>query len=96
MNVNPNTGRFSIFAVVGAYLIYLAYGMLKDKIDQVPTTMPPFLQILFIALFTGVGIALLFFAWKFWKKGREDQDQNPVDIEDQDATSASEKSTQDE
>ena len=37
---NPNMGRSSIFAVVGAYLIYLAYGMLKDMIDKVPTTMP--------------------------------------------------------
>lgn len=94
--MNPNTGRSSIFAIVGAYLIYLAYGMLKDKIAQVPTTMPAFLQILFIVLFTGIGIALLVFAWKFWKKGREDQDQNPVDIDDQDAASGSEKSTQDE
>ena len=76
-------GRSSIFAVVGAYLIYLAYGMLKDMIDQVPTTMPQIVLILFIALFTGVGITLLVFAWKLWKKGREDQDKNPVNLEEQ-------------
>ena len=89
--MNPNTGRSSIFAIVGAYLIYLAYGMLKDLIDKVPTTMPQFLQILFIILFTGIGIALLLFAWKVWKKGREDQDQNPVDLEDKNDTATSEK-----
>ena len=89
--MNPNTGRSSIFAIVGAYLIYMAYGMLKDLIDKVPTTMPLFLLILFIVLFTGIGITLLVFAWKVWKKGREDQDQNPVDLEDKNDTATSEK-----
>ncbi len=81
--MNPNAGRSSIFAVVGAYLIYLAYGMLKDMINHVPTTMPQFLLILAIVLFTGIGITLLIYAWKLWKKGKEDQDQNPLDLEDQ-------------
>ena len=89
--MNPNTGRSSIFAVVGAYLIYMAYGMLKDLIDKVPTTMPLFLLILFIVLFTGIGITLLVFAWKVWKKGREDQDQNPVDLEAQETEAKSEE-----
>ena len=72
---NPNTGRSSIFAVVGGYLIYMAYEILRDMINQVPTTMPKFLLILVITLFTGMGITLLFFAWKFWKirKGRPEQ-----------------------
>ena len=81
--MNPNAGRSSIFAVVGAYLIYLAYGMLKDMINHVSTTMPQFLLILAIVLFTGIGITLLIYAWKLWKKGKEDQDQNPLDLEDQ-------------
>ena len=68
--------------IVGGYLIYMAYELLKNLIDNVPTTMPRFVQILFIVLFTGIGIALLVYAWKVWKKGREDQDQNPVDIEE--------------
>ena len=83
--MNPNTGRSSIFAIVGAYLIYLAYGMLKDLINKVPTTMPLFLLILFIVLFTGIGIALFGFAWKSWKKGKEDTDRNPVDLEGEDS-----------
>ena len=70
--MNPNTGRSSIFAVVGGYLIYMAYEILRDMINDVPTTMSRFLRILVIILFTGLGITLLFFAWKFWKirKGR--------------------------
>ena len=65
--MNPNTGRSSIFAVVGGYLIYMAYEILRDMINDVPTTMSRFLRILVIILFTGLGITLLFFAWKFWK-----------------------------
>ncbi len=89
--VNPNTGRSSIFAVVGGYLIYMAYEILRDMINDVPTTMSRFLRILVIVLFTGIGITLLFFAWRFWKKGREDQDKNPVDLEEQEAKANNEK-----
>ena len=89
--MNPNTGRSSIFAVVGGYLIYMAYEILRDMINDVPTTMSRFLRILVIVLFTGIGITLLFFAWKFWRKGREDQDKNPVDLEEQEAKANNEK-----
>ena len=89
--MNPNTGRSSIFAVVGGYLIYMAYEILKDMINQVPTTMPHFVQILVIVLFTGIGITLLVFAWKFWKKGREDQDKNPVNLDSEDGSAAGEE-----
>ena len=89
--MNPNTGRSSIFAVVGGYLIYMAYEILRDMINDVPTTMSRFLRILVIILFTGLGITLLFFAWRFWKKGMEDQDKNPVDLEEQEAKANNEK-----
>ena len=89
--MNPNSGRSSIFAIVGAYLIYMAYELLKSLIDKVPTTMPLFLQILFIILFTGIGITLLVFALKTWKKGRENSDTNPDDPEETDDTATSEK-----
>lgn len=76
---------------MGGYLIYLAYGILKDMIDRVPTTMPPFVQILVIVSFTGIGIALFVFAWKVWKKGKEDNDRDPVDIGEKTDTATSEK-----
>lgn len=89
--MNPNTGRSSIFAVVGGYLIYMAYEMLKNMIDNVPTTMPRFLQILFIVLFTGIGIFLLVYAWKMWKQGREDRDKNPVELEGKEESATNEE-----
>lgn len=90
---NPNAGRSSIFAVVGGYLLYMAYGILKDMIDQVPTTMPQAVQILVIVLFTAIGIVLLFFAFKLWKQGRADQDKTPVELEGQESSATSEEDT---
>ena len=89
--MNNSTGRSSLFAIVGGYLIYMAYELLKGLIDNTPTTMPRAVQIIVIVLFTGIGIALLVFAWKVWKKGREDQDQNPVDLEEQEEEAKSEE-----
>ena len=77
---NPNTGRSSIMAVAGGYLIYIAYEMLKNWIDDIPTTMPRWLSAVAIAGFTGIGITLLVYAWKLWRQGRLDQDKNPVEI----------------
>ncbi len=91
VTMNNSMGRSSLYAIVGAYLIYMAYELLKGLIDEVPTTMPRAVQILVMVLFTGIGIALLVFAWKVWKKGREDQDQNPVDLEEQEDEAKSEK-----
>lgn len=89
--MNQSTGRASLLGIVGGYLIYMAYELLKNLIDNVPTTMPRFVQILFIILFAGIGIALLVYAWKVWKKGREDQDKNPVELEEQENSATSEQ-----
>ena len=89
--MNPSTGRASLFAVAGGYVIYLAYELLKNLIDNVPTTLPRWLQISVIILFAGAGGALLFFAWRIWKKGREDQDENPVDLDTQEDSAKSEE-----
>ena len=89
--MNNNTGRSSIMAVAGGYIIYLAYELLKNLIDNVATTMPRAVQILAIVFFAGAGVSLLVLAWKTWKKGREDQDQNPVDLETQETEAKSEE-----
>ena len=89
--MNPNMGRSSIFAVVGAYLTYLAYEFIRDMVNGVPTSMAPALTIVFAVLFAGIGITLLVFAWIFWRKGRVDQDRNPVDLEAQEEGAKSEE-----
>ena len=89
--MKPSAGRASIFAVVGGYLLYMAYELLQNLINNVATTMPRFLQILFIVLFAVIGAGLLVYAWRIWRKGREDQDQNPVSLEEQDDSATSEK-----
>lgn len=89
--MSPETGRASLFGVVGAYLIYMAYELISNLIKKVPTSMPPWLQILSAVFFGGAGIALLFFAWKVWKKGREDHDKNPVELEAQEENATSEE-----
>lgn len=67
-------------AIAGGYVLYLAYELLRSLIDNERTTMPRVVQILAIIFFAAAGISLFVFAWKIWKKGREDQDQSPVDI----------------
>ena len=80
-----------LYGVVGGYLIYLAYELGKNLIDNVPTTMPRWLHILAVAAFAGIGVTLLVFARKMWKKGREDKDENPVDLEAQDGRATDEE-----
>ena len=60
--MNNSTGRSSLYAVAGAYLVYMAYELLKGLTDNSPTTMPRAVQILVIVLFTGIGITLVVFA----------------------------------
>ena len=86
--MNQNSNRSMLFGVVGGYLLYLAYDLLKDLINHTATTMPEWLQILVIVLFAGIGVTLLVFAWKVWKKGREDQDGNPVNIDEKESGEA--------
>ena len=83
--MKQSTNRSLLYGLVGGYLLYLAYELLQNRIKDVPTTMAPWLAILFIILFTGIGITLLVYAWKIWKQGREDQDRNPVDLAETDA-----------
>ena len=86
--MKQSTNRSLLYGLVGGYLLYLAYELLQNRIKNVPSTMAPWLAIVFIILFTGIGITLLVYAWKIWKQGRVDQDQNPVDLEQTEAEGA--------
>ena len=82
--MNPNTTRSMLQGLVGVYLLYLAYQLLKGLIDGIETTMPRWVAVLAIAAFAGIGAAFLVYAWKAWKKGKAEQDQNPVELEGED------------
>ena len=81
--MNPNSTRSMLQGLVGVYLLYLAYQLLKGLIDGIETTMPRWVAILAIAAFAGIGITFLIHAWKVWKRGRTDQDQDPVKLEEE-------------
>ncbi len=82
---NPNSNRSMIFAVVGGYLLYLAYDMFKGLRDGEATTMPTWLLVVFIVLFAAIGAALIVFAWKYWKKGREGREEDRVEIPEEES-----------
>jgi len=89
--MNPNTNRSMLYGLVGGYLIYMAYELTKNMINNVPTTMPRWLMILTVVAFSGIGIVLLVYAWKIWKKGREEKDENPVDLDAQEKGATNEQ-----
>ena len=83
MNTNPNTGRCSMLAVVGGYLLYLAYELGRDMANGVPTTMAPALTIIVIVLFGLIGLGLLFFAFRLWKQGKLEDEKNRVLVDEE-------------
>ena len=73
--MNPNSTRSMLQGLVGVYLLYLAYQLLKGLIDGIETTMPRWVAILAIAAFAGIGITFLIHAWKVWKRENIPKDQ---------------------
>ena len=67
--MKENAGRSILMGLVGFYLLYLAYSLLKNLVDNAETTMPLWVKIPAIAAFAGIGGAFLVNAWKTWKKG---------------------------
>jgi len=70
--MNSSSGRASLMALVGVYLLYTAwemYGGMKTS------TMAPGLSIFFIIFFALAGLGVLWFAWRIWKRGKESKDQ---------------------
>lgn len=86
--MNGNRNRSMLMGVVGGYLLYLSYELLKGLIDNVPTDMPRAVSIISIAFFTIAGIGLLVFAWKLWKKPADEQ---PVVIGEEENDCSSEQ-----
>ena len=79
-------------AVAGGYLIYLAYELIRDLVNHVPTSMAPALTVIIGVLFAGIGLGLIVFAWKLWKKGREGNEADRVEITEEDERTKEEQS----
>lgn len=75
--MNSGKTRSTLMGVVGAYLLYTAYELFRDRGD-LNTTMTPLARILFIALFVLAGAALLVYAVRIWKRsGESEENQQP-------------------
>ena len=59
--------------MAGGYLVYLAYGLFRDR-AQTDTTMSPAARILFIALFALAGAALVIYALVLWLRSCKEED----------------------
>ena len=68
-----------LLAVVGGYVIYLAYEIMRNGLEGTETTMPVWTCILFTVLLGGAGIAVLLLAWKVYKTRDLEEEEKPED-----------------
>ena len=66
MSLNNDKTRAGLYAVAAAYLLYLGFGLFRNRED---TAMTPVLRWLFIALFAAAAVGLAVYAVRLWKKG---------------------------
>ena len=73
--MNSGKTRSSLFAVVGAYLLYIVWQLFEGWNDP-DTTMSHAVMVLFMALFVIAAVFLFIFAFKLWKNAdREEAEQ---------------------
>ncbi len=80
--MNGKRNSSVLVAVVGGYVLYLAYELLKSLINKEETTMAPAVSILFIVFFVLAGGAAIWYAWKLWMASRKEERDKVVEIED--------------
>ena len=61
----------TLLAVVGGYILYLAW-MLFEKYRDNTGEMPPILNIIAIVVFALGGFGTLFYAWNTYRKGKKE------------------------
>lgn len=71
----------SLLALAGAYVLYLAYELIRDYVNGVGN-MPAFLRILFAVLLALGGLGALWYAWVYYKKGKKAEKQQEQEKED--------------
>ena len=75
MKGNSNV-HASLLAVVGGYLLYLAWQQL-DSLRKGTAEMSPALSIAVIILFTFGGLGTLWYAWTVYRQGKKaDEEEN--------------------
>ena len=73
MNLN-NRNRAMLLGVAGAYVIYLAYSLLRDYLNGAKG-MPGFVFILSIIVLGGGGLATLWYAWKVYRTRNDEEEE---------------------
>ena len=73
-----NRNRAMLLAVVGGYVIYLAYEIMRDELAG-KSTMAMWVCILFTVLMGAAGIAVLLLAWKIYRTKDPEEPENPED-----------------
>ena len=69
-----NRNRATLLALAGAYVLYLAYELLKDQVNG-NSSMELWVCILAVAFFGISGIAILIYAWKIYRtKDKEEEE----------------------
>ena len=73
-----NRNRAMLYALVGGYLIYLAYEMIRVELAG-ESAMPMWLCILCAVLMAAAGVAILVLSWKTNKAKDEEETNEPED-----------------
>ena len=73
-----NRNRAMLMAVVGAYVIYLAYEIMRDELAG-KSSMALWVSILCTALLGCAGIAVLVLAWKIYRTKDTDEEDKKED-----------------
>ena len=68
--------RATLLAIVGAYLIYLAYEMMRDELAG-KSTMQMWVCVLFTVLLGAAGIAVLVLAWRVYRAKEPEETEGP-------------------
>jgi len=71
-----NRNRALLLALAGAYLIYLAYEMMRDELAG-KSSMAMWVCILFTILMGVGGIAVLLLAWKIYRTKEPEKTEQP-------------------
>ncbi len=81
--MNQGQTRSSLLGIVGAYLLYTAYELFRDR-GETDTVMTPAARYAFIALFVLAGAALIVYAVRVWKQAGREEEKKREDAENED------------